>query len=152
MYKRQDEAWLAYTGDEEDSIHLHTYFDIPEGWAAPDLAARWAQIRGLRSEVMTALETARNEGTIGGGLSADIKITAPQQTADLLDGIDLASLFITSSAALEVGDQTDIQVAVRRADGGKCARCWKIVSELPADNDAAICARCVTVLADTVKG
>ena len=147
-----DEAWLAYTGDEQDCIHLHTYFDIPEGWAAPDLATRWAQIRGLRSEVMTALEAARNEATIGGGLSADVKITASQQMADLLEGIDLASLFITSSAVLEVGDEADMKIAVRRADGGKCVRCWKIVSELPADNDDAICTRCETVLAEQKKG
>ena len=101
---------------------------------------------------MTALEAARNEATIGGGLSADVKITASQQMANLLEGIDLASLFITSSAVLEVGDEADMKIAVRRADGGKCVRCWKIVSELPADNDDAICTRCETVLAEQKKG
>ena len=45
-----------------------------------------------------------------------------------------------------------MKIAVRRADGGKCVRCWKIVSELPADNDDAICARCETVLAEQKKG
>ena len=101
---------------------------------------------------MTALETARNDGTIGGGLSADVQIKAAAQTADLLEGIDLASLFITSSAVIEPTDKPGVQIAVRRANGGKCARCWKIVSEIQNDVEDAVCSRCQTVLAETVKG
>ena len=147
-----DEAWLAYTGDETDSIHLHTYFDVPENWRDQVVSDRWSQIRNLRSEVMNALEAARNEGTIGGGLSAEVKLTASKELADLLEGIDLSSLLITSVAVLEVTDKPGLQIDVRRAEGGKCARCWKIISEIPADIEDAICGRCQTVLSQQTKG
>ena len=142
-----DEAWLAYTGDETDSIHLHTYFNVPENWRDQTVAERWSRIRNLRSEVMIALEAARSDGAIGGGLSAEVKMTASQDTAELLKGVDLASLLITSSVELDIAETPDLQIAVRRADGGKCARCWKVFSYLPVENEQAICSRCETVLA-----
>ena len=141
-----DEAWLAYTGDETDSIHLHTYMDVPDHWSDQLVADRWVKIRSLRSEIMVALEAARNDGTIGGGLSAEVKLTASQDTADLLNGIDLASLLITSAAEIDIGDTANLQISVRRAEGGKCVRCWKVFEYLPVENEQAICSRCETVL------
>ena len=146
-----DEAWLAYTGDATDSIHLHTYFNVPENWHDQTISDRWSQIRNFRSEVMFALEAARNNGSIGGGLSAEIRVTAPKATVELLEGIDLAGLLITSFVELNIADTSDMQIAVRRAEGGKCARCWKIFSEIPADREDAICGRCQTVLSAQMK-
>jgi isoleucyl-tRNA synthetase len=142
-----DEAWLAYTDDNTDSIHLHTYFDVPECWRDQMIADRWTKIRSLRSEVMIALEAARNDGEIGGGLSAEVKLTASQDTADLLTGIDLAGLLITSAAELYIADTADLQIAVRRAEGGKCARCWKVFAHLPVQSEQAVCSRCESVVA-----
>ena len=95
---------------------------------------------------MVALEAARNDGTIGGGLSAEVKLTASQDTAELLNGIDLASLLITSAAEIDIGDTANLQISVRRAEGGKCVRCWKVFEYLPVENEQAICSRCETVL------
>ena len=69
------------------------------------------------------------------------------ETAALLEGLDLASLCITSSAELIAGTG-ETKIEVRRADGGKCARCWKQFSEIPEDNDSDICTRCQTVVAE----
>ena len=96
---------------------------------------------------MFALEAARNDGTIGGGLSAEVKMTGSKDTAELLKGIDLATLLITSSAELDIADSPGLQIAVRRAEGGKCARCWKVFAYLPVENEQAICSRCETVVA-----
>ncbi len=142
-----EEAWLAYTGDEDDSIHLHEYIKVPARWRDVSLGEKWAAIRKLRSEVTTALEGARNDGLIGGSLSADVSLLVDEKTAVLLDGIDLAGLFITSAASLTVTNAAKTGIEVRRAEGGKCARCWKQTASLPEKNEEEICGRCHEVVA-----
>ena len=142
-----DEAWMAYRGDENDSIHLHEYAATDPAWQNAELGEKWAAIRMLRSQITTALEAARNDGLIGGSLSADIRVETAAETAALLEGLDLASLCITSSAVLIKGEG-ETKIEVRRADGGKCARCWKQFPEIPKDSDSDICTRCQTVVAE----
>ena len=143
-----DEAWYAYTQDETDSIHLHEYARCDESWSDAALGEKWAQIREIRSAVTTALEAARNEGEIGGSLSAEVVITLSAEHHALLSGLDCASLFITSSASLKIAETQDIHVEVTRATGGKCARCWKIIPEIPAEEEGGICGRCSDVVAE----
>ena len=138
---------MAYRGDENDSIHLHEYAAPAKAWQNPELGQKWAAIRALRSQITTALEAARNDGLIGGSLSADIRVETAAETAALLEGLDLASLCITSSAELIKGEG-ETTIEVRRADGGKCARCWKQFPEIPKDSDSDICTRCQTVVAE----
>jgi isoleucyl-tRNA synthetase len=141
-----DEAWLALTKNDADSIHLQCYHDIDGAWQNEAVGTRWASLRALRSKVTSALEDARNAGDIGGSLSAEISLTVNQQTAALLKGVDLASLFITSEAEMTVADSDEVKVVVRRSEGGKCARCWKMIASIPAEADDQICARCETVV------
>ena len=43
-------------------------------------------------------------------------------------------------------------VAVTRADGHKCERCWRVVPEVSASADrAGLCPRCVDALAEAVS-
>ena len=147
-----DEAWMAYRGDETDSIHLHEYAKTQECWHNAALGQKWAAIRKVRSEITTALEAARNEGLIGGSLSADIRVTTSTATTGLLAGIDLADLCITSSAELIDAGDTPTKIEVARATGGKCARCWKQFSEIPADSDNQLCGRCADVVAQQGAG
>jgi isoleucyl-tRNA synthetase len=147
-----DEAWMAYRGDETDSIHLHEYAKTKECWHNAALGQKWAAIRKMRSEITTALEAARNEGLIGGSLSADIRVTTSTETAGLLAGIDLADLCITSSAELIDAGDTPTKIEVARATGGKCARCWKQFSEISADSENQICGRCADVVAQQGAG
>lgn len=142
-----DEAWLAYTQDETDSIHLHEYAKCDQGWVNEPLAQKWSAIRKVRSAVTTALESARNAGDIGGSLSAAVTIELSAAEHSYLAEQDCASLFITSSATLEIAETDDITVHVRKAEGGKCARCWKIIPTIAHDNEDAICGRCETVVA-----
>ena len=139
-----DEAWLAYTGDEGDSIHLQTYVDIPSSWPDTDLSTRWANIRALRSQVTSALEAARNDDVIGSSLQAAVRLHLPASEAALIDGLDLESLFITSEVDIASAVADAVEIAVARAEGGKCARCWKILPEIK-DEDG-ICGRCDSVV------
>ena len=135
-------------------MHLRSYDPVPADWHNSAVAAKWAQIRKARQVVMSALETARNDGKIGASLQAmpTVYIAADMQSA--FAGQDAASLFITSNATLS-SDQApadafrldavdDVAVVVAVADGEKCARCWKITPEVTADVD--ICGRCHDVV------
>ena len=44
-----EEAWLAYNGNEnEDSIHLKQFPEIPENWINDELNDKWLVIRKIR--------------------------------------------------------------------------------------------------------
>ena len=72
----------------------------------------------------------------------------------LFEGEAAADLFITSDAtitsdaapadAFRLEGVEDVAVAFATADGGKCARCWKITPEVEAED--AICKRCDDVV------
>ena len=149
-----EEAWQSRHADINQSVHLRSYDPVPADWHNNAIAAKWAQIRKARQVVMSALETARNDGKIGASLQATpmVYVSADMQAA--FAGQDAASLFITSSATLSSdaapGDAfrldaiDDVAVVVAVADGEKCARCWKITPEVTADVD--ICGRCHDVV------
>ncbi|WP_443646200.1 isoleucine--tRNA ligase [Candidatus Ponderosibacter sp. Uisw_141_02] len=149
-----EEAWQSRHADLNQSVHLRSYDPVPADWHNDAVAAKWAQIRKARQVVMSALETARNDGKIGASLQATpmVYISADMQAA--FAGQDAASLFITSSATLSsdaapdgafrLDAIDDVAVVVAVADGEKCARCWKITPEVSAD--VYICSRCQDVV------
>ena len=51
---------------------------------------------------------------------------------EIFDGIDAEELFITSNVTKTIQDDVkdQILVSVKKADGTKCARCWKIVKNI----------------------
>ena len=149
-----EEAWQAYPGNEGTSIHMRTYAPIGDDWHNQALSDKWAQIRKIRTVVTSAIEQARNEGLVGGSLQAIAALTVTDEQAALFEGQDLASLLITSSASLQSGevpagaftleDVAGAGVVITAADGGKCARCWKVLEEVT--EQAPICGRCDDVV------
>ena len=139
-----DEAWLAYTQNPQDSIHLHEFNKMPDEWQNSALIEKWSKVRDLRSQVTTALETARSDAKIGGSLQASVKLHLTEVETKLLEDIDLASLFITSDVQIMDRNAAQFQTEIALADGDKCARCWKILPEVVTNND--ICHRCSEVV------
>ncbi|MDY0376120.1 MAG: isoleucine--tRNA ligase [Desulfobacterium sp.] len=125
------------------SVHLSTRPVANSAWSDYALAAEWEKIRELRAEVTKALEEARAAKIIGHSLDAAILIKVPgDELKELLDGFgeDLRDIFIVSAAALVDTLDTDpagdgdlfvsdeikgVYVKVTKAEGDKCARCWK---------------------------
>ncbi|WP_020175182.1 isoleucine--tRNA ligase [Methyloferula stellata] len=131
-----EECWLARYGDTV-SVHLETFEEIPAVWRDDALAAKWEQIRRIRSVVTGALEIERAQKHIGSSLeAAPIVYIADAAMRALLDGIDFAEICITSDLKIEAGegpaeafrlpDVPGVAVVVARAEGRKCARSWKI--------------------------
>ncbi len=157
-----EEIWQSRFPSEDDSIHLHSFHNIPAEWRDDALAEKWEKIRALRKVVTGALEVERREKRIGSSLQAQVRIYVTDAAyADAVSQIDLAELSITSTAEIIVSnapegaftheDVDGIAVVSSLAEGGKCERCWQIlptVGSVVGHDD--ICPRCAEAVGDTV--
>ena len=132
-----EEAWLARFPSEDGSVHLEAFPAVPAGWFDPALGERWTALRIQRGAMTAVLEQARAEKLIGASLQA--RLTVPPEAADLLDAEGWAELAIVSGAA------PGAALAVDRAEGGKCLRCWRVLPEVGARH-AGLCLRCTAVV------
>jgi isoleucyl-tRNA synthetase len=137
-----EEAWLSHYPQSE-SVHLEGFADVPADWRNDALAAKWAQVRSLRRVVTGALEIERAQKRLGSSLEAEPHLWLEPQHAEVLAGLDLPELFITSAVVIETGaapadgftlpETPGVTVKVERARGRKCLRSWKISEEVGAD-------------------
>ncbi len=145
-----EEAWAVLYG-KEHSVFFHTWTDlIPAVQGAEALEEKWRALRGIRADVMKALEDVRAAGQIGAGLQADVTITAPEAQATVLRslGDDLKFVLITSSATVVSGDTLSVAVQVNTKP--KCERCWHQREDVGANAEhASICGRCILNLYGT---
>jgi isoleucyl-tRNA synthetase len=162
-----EEAWLAYRGaamdDLKESIHLNTLAPAPDEWNHPALEEKWQKIMAVRGVVTGALEIKRAEKMIGASLEAAPKVyVADTALAQILKGIDLADVCITSGIQLDEGaapagafalaDVAGISVTVEKASGSKCERCWKYTDDVGTiSQHPAVCARCAGVVQKELK-
>lgn len=139
-----EEVWLSRHGQDADSVHRQQWLDTPADWRDDGLAAKWAKIREVRSTVTAAIEVMRRDKVIGSSLQANASVTvADQALLDAFDGLDAAEIFITSEAALSLGEATEASIAV--AEGEKCERCWVVSPEVSENGD--LCNRCSDAVA-----
>ncbi len=151
------------------SVFEAGWVQVEEKWRNPDLAEFWETLRQLRTDVNKVLEQARIEKLIGSSLEAKALIHIPhKQLGDAIkafnpvkgNGIDeLRYLLLTSQVelldsaqglqGLEYTAQTeDWTIAVVKADGQKCDRCWNYSTHVGESAEhPLICERCVAALA-----
>jgi isoleucyl-tRNA synthetase len=139
-----EEAWLARYPSPEGSVHLEQFPEIPASWRNDTLAEKWRKVRMVRRVVTGALEIERAAKRIGASLEADpmIYVSNPQLFEAVVD-VDLAEVSITSAATLveaegpsgafRLDDVAGVAVEVRRADGKRCARSWKILPSVGSE-------------------
>jgi isoleucyl-tRNA synthetase len=158
-----EEIWqyLPQVAGREESVHLASFPSAAEiaaegnsqasasGFASGD---DWNTLRSVRDVVLKALEEARNNKLIGGGLEARVYLTAPDPMYSVLKRYEgqLRYLFIVSAVKLVQGAGNGtggVQVEVTRADGAKCERCWNYSIYVGDDeNYPTVCERCSAVL------
>ena len=144
-----DEIWQAMAHREGDDARNVLFNDMHKPFAdyALDAAAmeRWAVIEALRDKVNAALEAARAEKKIGKSLEAAVTVTVPEENAWLAETPELADLLIVSQAAVKTGGETAVEV--RKAEGGKCERCWKVLPAVGSDPEhPTLCPRCAAAV------
>ncbi|MEY4592826.1 MAG: hypothetical protein RIR18_1721 [Pseudomonadota bacterium] len=131
----------------EDSVMLHTWYDLPEIANTEGLLSKWNGLRTLRADVTKALEELRTAGQIGSSLQAEVEIRADgQKFADLLSlGDDLKFVFICSKAT--VVQSAEEGITATPAAHEKCERCWHYRDDVGADTEhSELCGRCVSNL------
>ncbi|HKE84873.1 MAG TPA: isoleucine--tRNA ligase [Vicinamibacterales bacterium] len=148
-----DDLWRRMPGSREASVHLADFPRV-EAYVDGTLIKEWQQLLDVREVVNAALEQKRKDKVIGTALGARVQITARGEWGSLLQRhrADLPMLFNVSEVALSADGQgaDDLQVAVERARGVKCARCWRFVPSVRVEPEwEGICDRCVEALGGT---
>ena len=124
-----------------------------ERYADPALVERWDTLVALRERVLAEIEPLRRNKQIGSSLQAKVIITGTPGELALLRHYQkhLPMLFIVSEVELREGARPAI--AIERAGGVKCERCWRMVPAVSTDAaSAGLCDRCQDALAETVHG
>jgi isoleucyl-tRNA synthetase len=141
-----DEAWENMPGQSIPSVHIAAFPAIEEADNS-GLLANWERLFEIRDEVLKALETARIEKEIGSSLEAKVVLTTDADTTRfLLDYYDqLRYLFIVSEVEVNEGSQS--AVAIRKAAGSKCERCWNYSRRVGEFSKfPTVCERCFDAL------
>lgn len=148
-----EEAWQHRYPDDEGSVHLRLFPDVPAAWSDETLAAKWETLRRMRRVVTGALEVERAAKRLGSSLQGHAVIWADAAVVDAARDLDVAELCITSGAEFAAGEAPDdafrladvsgLAVRIEPATGERCARCWRVLEDVgsrPAHPEA--CGRC----------
>jgi isoleucyl-tRNA synthetase len=152
-----DQLWASLPGAKDASVHLAMFPRLDELAAFSDsaLVEKWDRLIALRDRVLAAIEPLRKSKQIGSPLQAKVVISAPQADYAGLESYlkDLPMLFIVSDVDLRRAPGGTEEIAIERAGGVKCERCWRYVPSVSKDPAwAGLCDRCQEALAQTIHG
>jgi len=147
-----DDLWESlHRGKKEASVHLADFPDA-EALVDRDLLDTWGRLMEVREQVNASLEEQRKVKVIGTSLGARVVLRAEGPVAALLEAHReiLPMLLNVSDVALTAGDASaapQLEIAVEKAPGVKCARCWRIVPAVRTEPEwEGLCDRCVEAL------
>ncbi|MEN9567237.1 MAG: hypothetical protein RLZZ69_2433 [Cyanobacteriota bacterium] len=164
-----EDIWQALPYDTGyQSVFQAGWVEIKEEWQKPELNEFWVNISHLRDEVNQVMEQARTAKAIGSSLDAKILLhvddpdlknkLAAYNSSDTLSEKNIDELryfFLASQVELvdslpdaEYKSESDIaHIAVVKADGEKCDRCWNYSLSVGSfEDDPTICDRCNAAL------
>lgn len=154
-----EEIWRNLPKSKDHNSESVVLNEMPKGGSmaeSAELMAKWEEIRTVRNVVNKALEDARAAKTIGKSLEAQVTLTC---TGDLMNFLKanetvLKDVFIVSKVVLNnakpaasTGDIDGLAVAVEKASGEKCERCWVYSEEVGVNSEhPTLCARCSKIV------
>ena len=157
-----DELWGHIPGRTDDSVHLALFPSDLERMIDPGLTERWLRVMKLRDAVNVEIEKLRQAKVVGKSEEVKVELKAAGDLAALIERhrADLATVFMTSQ--VEIGgapsadqgvvykesDESWATIAVARADGERCGRCWRYVPAVSAEPQPGLCDRCEAALAE----
>ena len=131
-----EEIFQIINKDKQSSIHLEDFPKIPAKWKNEKLSNKWENFKKIRKVVNAAMEIKRADKDIGSSLEADVQVYLSEEKLKIVEDFDLSENFITSKAEAKkiennnnfftLDEIKDVKVAVKKAEGKKCPRCWKI--------------------------
>jgi isoleucyl-tRNA synthetase len=158
---------MSFTAEEvwthmgrKDSVHLALFpepADLTQGMGDTERGRveNWDRLITVRDDVLKSLESARNAKLIGAPLEARVRLEANGDLLPLLEryAAELPSLFIVSQVELGAGRRDALTVAVERAAGAKCERCWKYTTDVGSvERFPTICRPCAEAVEETLNG
>ena len=156
-----DEVWgyLPNVAGRAASVHLALFPDLTDivPGSVAGIEADWQQLLSVRELVNGKLEFLRATKQIGKSLEAEVKISIATNDepsfAEVLQrySAELAEFLNVSSVTIEpmraVGGIDSPIIDVGRSTHAKCARCWRAVPDVGADDRwPTICSRCADAL------
>jgi isoleucyl-tRNA synthetase len=158
-----EELWQFVPGQDKATVFTETWYDgligFPEGETLN--ASYWKTVQQAKDAVNKALEEARNDGKVGGSLTAEVTLYCDTELKAALGqlGDELRFVTLTSSAALAdlaeapadvLATELDgLKVSLVKSEHAKCARCWHQREDVGThDEHPELCGRCV----DNVSG
>ena len=131
-----EEIFQIINKDRNSSIHLQAFPRIPSEWKNEKLFEKWEKFKKIKKVVNAAIEVKRSNKDIGSSLEADVQIYLDDKYLKVIEDIDLSENFITSKAKAQkmnldknlfsLDEIENVKVLVKKAEGKKCPRCWKI--------------------------
>ncbi len=123
------EEIFSLINKENKSIHECLFVKIPKKWENNSIGNKWEKLFEIKQKVNIAIEIKRSSKEIGSSLEAEIELTLNQKKLDLLKNLDLAEYFIVSKVEKIPSKNDEINIKVKKANGTKCDRCWKILEK-----------------------
>ena len=158
-----EELWRFLPGARSESVHLELFPTSAElaGFDDPEILERWRKLMVIREQVLGEIEPLRKNKQIGSSLQAKVILSASAAELEFLQRHTkgLPMLFIVSAVELRAARSTGktdtpttVHVAIERAEGTKCERCWRYVSSVSdAPERRGVCDRCLDALAEPVR-
>ena len=125
---------LSFTTEEiyqliskkKKSIHLEKFLKLPKIFENKKLSNKWYELIKIRNICNISIEEKRASKVIGSSLEAALIIHLDKKSLEIVKGIDLSELCITSLVEIKNSSQENIVVETNKAKGEKCPLCWKI--------------------------
>jgi isoleucyl-tRNA synthetase len=158
-----EEVWdhIGKISPAEKSVHLAVWPAPPPEREDAALLETWEKLLSVRGEALKRLEDWRREKTIGNSLEAKVMIRAEDPAwrdllrsyRDILPGIFLVSQVEIREAgegpALAPSGIEGVRIGLAKAEGTKCARCWKFSPTVgKSEKHPTICASCQKHIGD----
>jgi len=152
-----EEIW-PFLKEPEEFVQLAEMPTVQTYANAADLNASWGQFMDLRSDVLKALEEARDAKLIGKSLEAHLDLYVDDATQAMLTGLTTNVRQMLMVSALDVhrlaeapadaetfGDHVAIKVS--HAAGEVCSRCRMTKTDVGTDTAyPMLCARCANIV------
>ncbi len=143
-------SYMPKTSTDPISVYLKDMPQVTKYENSAEILETYNAFMALRSDVLKALEIARNEKIIGKSMVARVTFNPTQGVKELLAKIDvnltkvfiIAKLVITDEAVDGLATESG-NIKVELQSGHTCSRCWQIVDEINADE---LCPRCAEIV------
>lgn len=151
-----EEIW-SYLKEPEKFVQLTNMPEVQHFANENVILSNWKRFMTLRSDVLKALEDARNKKVIGKSFEAHVILYPKADTAELLESLnaDVRQILIVSDLTIEnetkmpqnVEEFATAGIVVEHAQGDVCPRCRRTTNDFCKNGSLSnLCSRCADIV------